>query len=136
MESFLGHLQCNVRAENLGFYRDLMGLLGWSSLYDVPEMLGVGDKNGASVWFAAAQSTATSDYDGLGVNHIAIHTTTQQAVDQVAAFLGERGVAALFDTPRHRPEFSSSQSHTYYQVMFETPDRLLIEVVYIGPKEA
>jgi hypothetical protein len=61
---------------------------------------------------------------------------SQADVDQVAAYLGERGVAALFETPRHRPEFSGDASQTYYQVMFETPDRILVEVVYTGPKSA
>ena len=31
-----------------------------------------------------------------------------------------------------RPEFSQDTDHTYYQVMFETPDKILIEVVYGG----
>jgi hypothetical protein len=40
----------------------------------------------------------------------------------------------LFETPRHRPEFSSEDS-TYYQIMFESPDRILLEFVYTGPKQ-
>jgi len=43
-------------------------------------------------------------------------------------------VALLFETPRHRPEFAQSPEQTYYQIMFETPDRILLEVVYIGVK--
>ncbi len=39
-------------------------------------------------------------------------------------------------TPRHRPEFSQGPDQTYYQVMFESPDRVLFEVVYTGPKQA
>ena len=57
-------------------------------------------------------------------------------VDAVAAWLAERGVIALFETPRHRPDFSQSANDTYYQVMFETPDHILLEVVYTGPKSA
>ena len=50
------------------------------------------------------------------------------------AYLQARGMALLFETPRHRPEFARDEQSTYYQVMFETPDRLLLEIVYIGPK--
>jgi hypothetical protein len=50
------------------------------------------------------------------------------------ACLQQHGIQALFDTPRHRPEFCSSPDNTYYQVMFESPDRILFEVVYTGPK--
>ena len=35
----------------------------------------------------------------------------------------------LFETPRHRAEFTNSPEQTYYQVMFETPDRILVEIV-------
>lgn len=35
---------------------------------------------------------------------------------------------------RHRPEFSWGPDDTHDQVMFESPDRTLIEVVYTGPK--
>ena len=55
-------------------------------------------------------------------------------VDETVEFLRNLGVTLLFDTPRHRPEFAGGEDQTYYQVMFETPDRILLEVVYIGPK--
>jgi hypothetical protein len=48
-------------------------------------------------------------------------------------WLKESGIPHLFETPRHRPEFSEGDN-TYYQVMFESPDRILFEVVYTGPK--
>ena len=55
-------------------------------------------------------------------------------VDEAVTFLLAKNIPALFDTPRHRPEFSIGPDDTYYQVMFETPDKILIEIVYIGPK--
>ena len=41
----------------------------------------------------------------------------------------------LFETPRHRPDFAHGEDTTYYQVMFESPDRILFEIVYTGPKD-
>lgn len=135
MQTSLGHLLCNVAATNLGFYRDLMGFLGWSVIYDAPYMLGVSSASGLSIWFQTDVKAVSNDYDGPGVNHIALHTSSIAEVDQTVAYLRQHGVAALFETPRHRPEFRSA-GETYYQVMFESPDRLLFEVVYIGPFEA
>ena len=40
----------------------------------------------------------------------------------------------LFETPRYRPDFSS-EPNTYYQIMFESPDRILFEIVYVGPND-
>jgi hypothetical protein len=133
MQTHLGHMQLNVKPENMAFYKELMAFLGWKTLYDGDGMLGVGDTNGTSLWFAGMLNDTLNDYDGPGTNHIGIGTTTQADVDSAASYLRERGVELLFDTPRHRPEFSGEHS-TYYQIMFETPDRLLLEIVYTGPK--
>jgi catechol 2,3-dioxygenase-like lactoylglutathione lyase family enzyme len=136
MQTRLGHLVFGVRPANLAFYRDLLAFLGWQTLYDSEEMLGVGDSHQISLWFGTAVKPVDNDYDGPGVNHVAISTTTQSDVDQAAEYLQERGIAMLFETPRHRPEFSGSDDQTYYQIMFESPDRILFEIVYTGAKEA
>ncbi len=40
----------------------------------------------------------------------------------------------LFGTPKHRVEFADSPKETYYQIMFESPDKILFEIVYKGEK--
>jgi catechol 2,3-dioxygenase-like lactoylglutathione lyase family enzyme len=135
MKSNFGHVQVNIDPQDLNFYRDLFAFLDWSVLYEDENMLGVGDENGASVWFTAPiKPQEKNDYDGLGMNHLAIAVEKQSNVDDVYKFLKEHAVPALFGTPRHRPEFCGSPSETYYQVMFESPNRILFEVVYTGPK--
>jgi Bacteriophytochrome (light-regulated signal transduction histidine kinase) len=134
MSSMLNHLQINVAGANLPFYKDLFAQLKWQLIHDSPDMLGLLDENGASLWFAAKQGGSAADYDGIGVNHIALGVSDQSAVDEMVSYLKERNIASLFETPRHRPEFAASEDQTYYQVMFESPDKLLFEVVYMGPK--
>jgi hypothetical protein len=125
----------SIDDKNHGFYRDLFTFLGWKILFEAEGILGIADSNHTSVWFGNATKAVANDYDGPGLNHFAIHTTTQAEVDQAAAYLAERGIAHLFETPRHRPEFAGGEHATYYQVMFETPDCILAEIVYIGPKQ-
>ena len=134
MESSLAHVQVNIRPENLGFYRELFGFLGWNTLYEAEGWLGVGGVNEASLWFVPETKSVANDYDGAGVNHLGISVGSQADVDAAAGYLQEKGVAALFETPRHRPEFAADEGQTYYQVMFESPDGVLFEVVYTGPK--
>ncbi len=134
MQTHFAHIQLNVRPGNIPFYRDLMAFLGWQTIYEAEGMLGVGGTNDESLWFVGAAKEVANDYDGPGMNHIGIGTRSQADVDSVTAFLRERDVEPLFETPRHRPEFAGSEDQTYYQVMFETPDRILVEVVYTGPK--
>jgi catechol 2,3-dioxygenase-like lactoylglutathione lyase family enzyme len=136
MQTRLSHLQFNVSAANLPFYKELMALLGWKPLYEDAAMFGVGSADGTSLWFSGNAKDVGNDYDGPGMNHIGIGAQTQADVDSVAGFLKGKGIQWLFETPRHRPEFCQSPEQTYYQVMFETPDRILVEVVYTGPKQA
>ena len=134
MQSSLAHLQVNIRPENMPFYKDLFAFLGWNAIYEGEGMLGSGASNDASLWFSAGANGAKNDYDGPGVNHIGIGATSIADVDALARYLQGKGVPALFETPRHRPDFSASESETYYQVMFESPDKVLFEFVYTGPK--
>jgi catechol 2,3-dioxygenase-like lactoylglutathione lyase family enzyme len=134
MQTRLGHIQFNVQPDNLPFYKELLAFLGWRTLYEGEGMIGLADTNGVSFWFAGQVNQASNDYDGAGVNHLAIGVAAQADVDTAAAYLTEREVKLLFETPRHRAEFAHGPEHTYYQVMFETPDRLLLEIVYTGPK--
>jgi catechol 2,3-dioxygenase-like lactoylglutathione lyase family enzyme len=142
MTSQFGHLQINIDPANLGFYRDLFNFLAWSTIVDEDcdgsggGMLGVGDAKGASLWFGGyGNNGAKNDYDGIGVNHIALSVAAQKDVDAAADFLTSKQVEHLFETPRHRPDFGMDDSQTYYQVMFKSPDNLLFEIVYIGPKD-
>ena len=109
-----------------------MTFLGWSIWYDDPALLGLGDSQNASLWFAAATRPVANDYDGPGANHLGLAVTAQADGDALIDFLKGRGVVTLFETPRHRPDFSSP-GQTYYQVMFESLDHILFEVVYTGP---
>ena len=136
MPNSISHIQFHIDPANLSFYRDLTGFLGWTPIYDGDGMLGVGGKDGSSLWFTGRLKEIGNDYDGSGMNHLGIAAESQAEVDAAVTWLAEHGIAQLFDTPRHRPDFSSSETDTYYQVMFETPDRILLEVVYTGPKES
>lgn len=136
MQSSLGHLQINVQPSNLGFYKDLFAFLGWQSIGADDSYVAVADSNKTSLWFIGNVKDVAYDYDGPGVNHVAISVGAQSNVDEAAQYLAERGIQHLFETPRHRPDFSGDGPDTYYQVMFESPDRILFEIVYIGPKAA
>ncbi len=136
MQTDISHLQLNVAPTNLPFYKDLMAFFGWRPLYEAEGMLGVTGKGTSSLWFVGQVNKVSNDYDGPGVNHLGIAAESQADVDAAADYLRDRGLALLFETPRHRPEFAQRDDQTYYQVMFESPDRILFEVVYIGPKSA
>jgi len=133
MKSSLGHLQINIHGGNRDFYKDLLEFLGWSVIMEEEESIGLGCEKGTSLWFGEGLKDIANDYDGRGMNHLAIAVEKQSDVDAAVDYLKKHHIQPLFETPRHRPEFSAP-GNTYYQVMFETPDKLLFEVVYTGPK--
>ena len=133
MKSQFGHMQVNIDPKNLAFYKELFTFLGWSLLYEDDTMLGMGDANEVGLWFVDGLKKISNDYDGTGMNHLAISASRQSEVDEAVDYLKAHDIRPLFETPRHRPEFREDPSETYYQVMFESPDKVLFEIVYTGP---
>jgi catechol 2,3-dioxygenase-like lactoylglutathione lyase family enzyme len=135
VQSGLSHMQFMVQTENVPFYKDLFTFLGWGIEHEGDDVVGVSSgKDSISLWFIGGAKQVNNDYDGPGMNHLAIGAESQADVDAAARHLTSKGVEMLFETPRHRPEFSGEDS-TYYQIMFESPDRILLEFVYTGPKQ-
>lgn len=132
IKTTVGHIQYNVRAENMPFYKELFTFIGFAAIVDEEGVMGLGDSQGVSLWFTPAPNQQRNDYDSPGHNHIGLKAASVEDVDKAVDYLAGKGIPALFDTPRHRPDFSS-KGNTYYQVMFETPDCILIEIVYSGP---
>ncbi len=135
MKSYFYHAQINIDfKKNSKFYKDLMNFLGWEIIF--ADNATVGYKSGTSgdLWFTNSQKLIETDYDAIGVNHISIRVESQKDVDDTIAFLKTKNIPTLFDTPRHRPDFVFKDTETYYQIIFESPDKIQFEVVYIGPK--
>lgn len=134
MKTSIGHLVVQIDQENAKFYKDLLAFLGWSSIHDDESVFGVSDGSASSVWFECKANGAQNDRDGAGLNHFAFSAGNGADVDAAATYVKGNGVELLFGTPCNRPEYARSENDLYYSVMFESPDRILFEVVYIGPK--
>lgn len=134
MKSSLYHIQLNIDFSNARFYRELFIFLGWSLIFEAEDIVGFKSGKNGDVWFINSMKQEQTDYDKIGMNHLSIAVTEQQNVDEVVSFLASKKIQCLFETPRHRPEFSQSEDHTYYQVMFKSADNILFEVVYVGKK--
>ena len=105
MDSFLGHLQINIDPKQIIFYKEFFSFLNWKFIYEDEHAIGVLDKHGSSVWFIPAMNEVKNDYDGVGMNHLAIGVSSPAEVDQAAAWLEEHNMPALFETPPSTPGF-------------------------------
>lgn len=111
-----------------------MEFMGWKIIFEDDGGVGYRSGTNGDVWFVKTGKNKTVDYDAKGINHISFRIEKMTDVDKVKEHLEKSGTKMLFGTPRHRPEFSSSEKETYYQIMFKSPDKILFEIVYIGPK--
>jgi catechol 2,3-dioxygenase-like lactoylglutathione lyase family enzyme len=134
VKTHLGHLVFHIDPANASFYKDLFAVLGWTSIYDEGGVFGLTDGGACPLWFEGEATAAPNDYDGAGLNHLAIATESPADVDRAASYVRDQGVPLLFGTPCNRPEHAESADHLYYSAMFTSPDRILLEVVYTGPK--
>ncbi|MGC4192954.1 MAG: hypothetical protein QM589_17550 [Thermomicrobiales bacterium] len=138
MGSWIHHLLFRIDMANVAFYRELFTALEWSVVRDNEDVLGVLGANGELLEFTGPyHPEVTSDYDGKGLNHLAVAVDSVADVDAFVMYMADQGIVPLFETPRHRPEFaeySTAGNGDYYHVMFESPDNLLLEVLYAGPR--
>ena len=134
MKASLHHIQIHIEFTNITFYQDLMKFLGWNVIYQDNSIAGFRDENNKDVWFSEKKVDVENNYDGIGMNHLAFKVGSQAEVDKTVEYLKEKKVTPLFKTPRHRPEFAENKEDTYYQIMFESPDKILLEVFYLGKK--
>ena len=111
-----------------------MEFIGWNTIFEMDDVVGYRSGTNGDLWFVKSESKEIQDHDALGMNHISFRVSTISDVDEIHSFLEKKDIKMLFDTPKHRPEFASSQKETYYQIMFKSPDNILFEVVYIGKK--
>lgn len=112
-----------------------MEFMGWKIIFGDESAVGYKSNTNGDIWFIKTGKNKTVDYDAKGVNHISFRVDNMTDVDKVKSHLEKIKIKMLFDTPRHRHEFSASKDETYYQIMFESPDKILFEVVYIGTKK-
>jgi catechol 2,3-dioxygenase-like lactoylglutathione lyase family enzyme len=135
MKTNFSHIQVNIDFEkNHGFYKEFMTFLGWNVVFETNGIIGFTSGQNGDIWFIDSKKKETMDYDMIGVNHIGIKVDTQDNLDKCIIFLKSKGINGLFDTPRHRPEFVQKPDETYYQIIFETPDKAQFELVYVGKK--
>ncbi len=137
MKAKFGHIQINVQdfEKNVDLYRKLATYFGWQTLHDGDGFFGVMMGESNSIWFSQAPVTEKNNRDSNGLNHIGIDVYSRNDVDTfIEEFMKPNNLEALFETPRERTEFMYEGSD-YYQVMFELPGTVLLEVVYAGPKK-
>lgn len=133
MNPSVSHIQININFDNLSFYKKLMEFMGWTIRFEF-ESIVVYTNGIISVLFQPKQKDSQNDYDGIGMNHIGFWVDSVENVDKATQYLKDLDIEPLFGTPKYRPEVSG-EKEDYYQIMFETPDKILFEILYWGPKD-
>ncbi|KKW48323.1 MAG: Glyoxalase [Parcubacteria group bacterium GW2011_GWA1_59_11] len=122
------HISLNVSdlARSKAFYKEVLGYLGFHVKSEGKDYIGLG--NGMTgIWLSEAEPDRKGKLHrkNPGVNHLAFRAESREEVERFAEFLKEKGIPALYGSPRLFPEYGKD----YYAVYFEDPDRLKLELV-------
>ena len=132
----IDHLDLVVTSleQSLGFYRGLLGPLGYVRMTEIEGERGervvylgrVGETGEVSLRAAQSDADAGGPYDRYRVvlHHLAFAATTRAVVDERAAWLRKRG-ARIESGPE---EYGYSPG--YYAVFFYDPDGIKLEIVH------
>jgi catechol 2,3-dioxygenase-like lactoylglutathione lyase family enzyme len=130
----LHHLDIVVSslARSLPLYRELLGPLGYTELYEVVGERGEpvwyldGDGVGASLSLREAQTVA-GEYDRyrVGLHHLAFEAASREQVDERLAWARSQGLE-IENEPQEWPYVPG-----YYAGFFHDPDGMKLEVVYV-----
>jgi catechol 2,3-dioxygenase-like lactoylglutathione lyase family enzyme len=132
MAATFDHLQFNVGSPetSLPFYKDMLTFLGLEIVAEHEgELVGASDGHATYYFYRTDEDKRHFPYnrDGTGLNHLALHVQSDAEVDRfISEFMKPRGIEPQWGTPRTRPDYG----HPYYQVMFEDPEGLAIEVFH------
>jgi catechol 2,3-dioxygenase-like lactoylglutathione lyase family enzyme len=132
MKASLYHVQLNVRdpVTSIPFYRALFGYFEYTTIMELPDMLGVSN-GGTDFWVIATPEDRRGTAfhrKNVGVNHMCFGVRHREDVDRfVREFMTAHELTALYGSPREYPEYHAG----YYAVFFEDPDRLKIEVAHV-----
>ena len=132
MKSFMHHVQVNIDTQNIKFYTDLLDFLGWTAIMQTESFAGFHSEENGDVWFVPAQDNDVSSCNKRGLNHVCFGVSSVQEVDAFVDWLVRNAIKTFPETPKYKPGFGPGDGEVYYQVMFESPDRILFEIVYTG----
>lgn len=119
----LHHIELYVSNLNLSrsFWSWLLSHMGYELFQDWPQ--GFSYKHGETyivfVEVEGGHETPPYHRKRVGLNHLAFHAPSRQAIDDLAIELGQRGVPILYGSP-----MADGES---YAVFFEDPDRIKVE---------
>ena len=121
---------------SLGFYRELLGPLGYTRAGTIVGERGetvwyLGGTGGGSIGLREALTDDAVEFDRyrVGLHHLAINASSREQVDERAAWL--RATGATLESEPKEYEYIPG----YYAVFFYDPDGIKLEIVHI-PRHA
>lgn len=111
------------------FYDLVLRQLGWVRTMRDPEWAAWTHGNQAFFIVIVGEKYRAAGYHRkrIGMNHVAFHVESRDAVDSFAKHMEANAVPLLYEGPKEYPEYRVG----YYAVYFEDPDRIKVEVAYI-----
>ena len=112
----------------------IFSLLKWDITLDSNNTVGFKGADNTHLFLVQTEKSFLSNIfhrKNTGLNHLAIRVGSKQEVEEFGNFLKQNSMPRLYtDNPKDYSEEYNMQQ--YYAVFFEDPDRIKLEVVFMG----
>lgn len=132
----VAHIEINVSdlQKSKKFYSMIFSQLKWDMSLDGDYAIGFKGADNTHLFLVQTKKASLLNIfhrKNTGLNHLAIRVESRQAVEEFNNFLKQNNIPRLYaDNPKdYSKEYNMEQ---YYAVYFEDPDRIKLEVVFMG----
>lgn len=128
----IAHIQLTVNdlQRAMPFYEAVLGFMGMQAVVKNSDFLYmIGGRTAVAITRSSAENrTALFDQQRIGLHHVCFRTRSREDIDELYAFLCERGVNIV------RPPEEGTWAPGYYSLLFEDPEGIRLEVNFVPGK--
>ena len=128
----IAHIQLTVNdlQRAMPFYEEVLAFMGLQAVVKNPEFLYmIGGRTAVAITRSSLENrSAAFDQRRIGLHHVCFRARSRQDIDELYAFLRERGVKIV------RPPEEGTWAPGYYSLLFEDPEGIRLEVNFVPGK--
>lgn len=128
----IAHIQLTVNdlQRAMPFYEEVLAFMGLQAVVKNPEFLYmIGGRTAVAITRSSPDNrSAAFDQRRIGLHHVCFRARSREDVDELYAFLRERGVKIV-----RAPE-EGTWAPGYYSLLFEDPEGIRLEVNFVPGK--
>lgn len=132
----LAHIEINVSnlQRSKDFYSLVFSLLEWKTILEDNKTVGFKSPDNTHIFLVQTEKSFLQSIfhrKNTGLNHLAFRVKSIEEVEEFSNFLKKNNISSLY-TEGHKDYSKEYNMKHYDAIFFEDPDRIKLEVVFMG----